>query len=804
MKLLRKINCTPKIALAGLLLFAGAAQAQLTTGKLEEKFNYFRANNVQEKMYLHVDRNFYLAGDILWCKAYVVDATLHQPLDLSKVAYVEVLDENNNSVLQAKLELVQGKGNASIAIPSSIKSGNYKLRGYTNWMKNTGPDYFYEKIITVVNTQKSRENLVTNVVKKTIAPEIALFPEGGNLVEGINSTVGIKVTNSNGKGEGFKGTIVDENNRTVATFQSQLFGMSHFNFKPEAGHTYKASVETAAGTYTKELPQVYGKGYVMSLSTDNRINVTVQSNIDEGRSVFLLVHTRQSLKTTMQSVITNGRAFFSIDPSKIGEGVSQFTVFNGDGKALCERLYFTYPAQKLSIGVNGNLPSYNTRSKIDFELRPSLKNGPAQQTDMSVAVYRADELQGIDDQDIQSVLWLSSDLKGRIESPAFYFNGSSTAKEAMENLMLTQGWRRFKWDDILGDKKPVMSFIPETSGHIITGKVISTVTGKPVPGIEAYLSVPGRNSNFRVSVSDAQGRIKFDVQHMKGSSEVIVQTDPGALDTLTRIEINSPFAEQFSSSTVPPFYLSAAKENVLREQSIGVQVQSAYAGTQLKTFVANTDTAGLLFGSNGIYMLDDYTRFTTMEEVLREYVGLMDVQNRSGNFRFHMLEDYDIPMADMRMTNFYQTNPLVLVDGVPIFNMNKLIAFDPLKMRKLEAYNKRYFMGEPAYPGILNWSSYKGDFAGFELEPRALVLDYEGMQLEREFYSPIHDGSEKDERLPDFRTLLYWSPSVAANAKGEQRVNFYTSDKKGAYVVIVQALGATGDCGSAMFKFEVK
>ncbi|NCI51559.1 hypothetical protein GWC95_16640 [Sediminibacterium roseum] len=802
MNLLRKINRTQNLMLAGLLLLAGAAQAQLTTGTLEKKFNQFRINNLQEKMYLHVDRNFYLAGDILWCKAYVVDATLHQPLDLSKVAYVEVLDENNNAVLQAKLELDKGKGNGSIAIPSSIKSGNYKLRGYTNWMKNAGPDYFFEKIITIVNTQKNRENTVTNVAKKTTAPEIALFPEGGYLVEGISSVVACKVTAAGGKGEGFKGTIVDENNRTVATFQAFMFGMGRFTFKPEAGHTYKAQIETVSGTYTKELPQVFSKGYVMSLNADNRINVTVQSNVDEGRNVYLLVHTRQSLKATLQAVITNGRAVFSIDPSKIGEGVSQFTLFNGDGKALCERLYFTHPTQKLSIGVSGNLPSYNTRSKIDFELRPSSKNSSAQHTDMSVAVYRADELQGLEDQDIQSVLWLSSDLKGRIESPAFYFNGSSAAKEAMENLVLTQGWRRFKWDDVMMERNAA-SFVAEHSGHIVTGKVINSQTGKAMPNIEAYLSVPGRNANFRVGLSDAQGRLRFDVQHMRGSSEVIVQTDPLA-DTLSRIELNSPFAEQFSSSTIPPFYLSAANENLLREQSIGVQVQSAYAGTQLKTFVANMDTTSLLFSPNGIYMLDDYTRFTTMEEVLREYVGLMDVQNRGGNFRFLMLEDYDIPMADLRMTNFYQTNPLVLVDGVPVFNMNKLIAFDPLKMRKLEAYNKRYFMGESSYPGILNWTSYKGDFAGFELEPRALVLDYEGPQLEREFYSPVHDGSEKDERLPDFRTLLYWSHSVPADAKGERRVNFYTSDKKGDYVVVVQALGDGGDCGSTMFKFEVK
>jgi hypothetical protein len=789
---------------AALLLSGIAVRGQSMTSRLEEKFNRFRVNNLQEKLYMHIDRNFYLAGEILWCKVYVVDATLHQPLDLSKVAYVEVLDENNNPVMQAKLALEQGKGNGSISIPSSIKSGNYKVRGYTNWMKNVGPDYFFEKMITVVNTQKSREIIATAAANKTTGPEILLFPEGGNLVEGLTSTIACKVTGSNGKGTGFKGNIVDENSHSVASFNALILGMCHFSFKPEAGHTYKAIIETANGSYIKALPQVFSKGYVMSLNTDNRINITVQSNIDEGRTVYLLAHTRQSLKITMQSVIANGRSVFSVDPAKIGEGISQFTVFNSEGKPLCERLYFSYPAQQLSIGVDGNLPGYGTRSKIDFELRPGIKNRPAPQTDLSVSVFRADQLQDIEQQDIQSFLWLSSDLKGYIESPAFYFTGSPMAKEAMENLVLTQGWRRFKWDDVLQEKAPQMAFIAEHSGHIISGKVVSSVNGGPVRNVDAYLSIPGRNGNFRTAESDSLGTIKFDVQHMKGSAEVIVQTDPFGMDTLTRVEINNPFSEQYSATPLRPFYLPATNEDLLTDQSIGVQVQNAYAGNKLKTYFPNMDTTSLLFNSNGTYMMDDYVRFTTMEEVLREYVGLMNVQNRGGKFTLLMLEDYDIPLGDLRMTHFFQTNPLVLLDGVPVFNMNKLISFDPLKLRKLEAYNKHYFMGNPSFPGILSFTSYKGDFAGFELDPRALVIDYEGLQLEREFYSPEYDGSDVNDHTPDFRTLLYWSHDVPADAKGERRVHFYTSDKKGNYVVIVQGLTAAGECGSATFGFEVK
>ena len=154
MKIFNHISYKLSASLLAWLLFYTVANSQINTGKLEETFGRYAEHALQEKLYMHVDRNFYLAGDILWCKLYVVDASLHQPLDISKVAYVEVLDENNTPALQAKIRLQNGKGNGSLSLPVSIKSGNYKIRTYTNWMKNAGPDYFFEKMITIVNAQK--------------------------------------------------------------------------------------------------------------------------------------------------------------------------------------------------------------------------------------------------------------------------------------------------------------------------------------------------------------------------------------------------------------------------------------------------------------------------------------------------------------------------------------------------------------------------------------------------------------------------------------------------------------------------
>ncbi len=133
-------------------------------------------NSHQEKMYVHTDKNFYLAGELLWFKIYNVDGAQYQPADLSKIAYVEILDKDNKPVMQAKIALSNGKGNGSFYLPVSVNSGNYKLRAYTNWMKNFTAASYFEKPLTIVNTLKT---LATPAVEHDNSNNTTLhfFPE---------------------------------------------------------------------------------------------------------------------------------------------------------------------------------------------------------------------------------------------------------------------------------------------------------------------------------------------------------------------------------------------------------------------------------------------------------------------------------------------------------------------------------------------------------------------------------------------------------------------------------------------------
>src|SRR5215217_8013645 len=137
-----------------LVALRGKSQTETLT-ILKKNFQTYNSKFLQEKMYVHTDKQLYMAGEILWFKTYLVDALSNKPLALSKVAYVEVLDKDNKPVAQAKIALNNGGGDGSFHFPLTLSSGNYKLRAYTNWMKNFDARLFFEKVITIINPFKA-------------------------------------------------------------------------------------------------------------------------------------------------------------------------------------------------------------------------------------------------------------------------------------------------------------------------------------------------------------------------------------------------------------------------------------------------------------------------------------------------------------------------------------------------------------------------------------------------------------------------------------------------------------------------
>ena len=782
--------------LTGLLLFVLPALAA-STQDIRQQFVNYQENNLQEKLFLHTDKSSYLAGEICWFKVYAVDAFFHRPLALSKLAYVEILDTANKPVLQAKIALNDGNGSGSFQLPYPMATGNYRLRAYTNWMKNWSPFFYFDKLLTVINT---RSAFPATVVKKNARYDLHFFPEGGSLVNGCKSRVGFKLLADDGKGVAGTGIVTNEAGDTVARCSTLQFGLGSFEFTPVSGHTYKCLMTTTGDIKVEaELPAALPGGYTMRADrVAGQLQVTVRASADreQAGSVYFFAHTRGAVRNVQTRALQQGSAVFLLDSNTLGEGISQLTVFNSAGQPLCERLVFSYPKQPLTIQLTGDTSTF-TRQRINLQLFTRETRLPVA-ADMSMAVYRVDSLQRADELDINNYLLLSADLSGRVESASWYFNNKTdTVIAAMDNLMLTHGWRRFNWDQVSGAARPVLTFAPEHGGHMIEGRITKTATGMPVRDTWAYLSVPGLYTQFRNAVSDEKGRVRFLMKDFYNDGEIFVQTD-NQRDSSIGLEIQSPFSTQFAGGIMPVLSTEKIRAAELLQRGTALQVQNEFNADRLRQFSpVDVDTANFYGKPDVAYQLDNYVRFTTMEEVLREYVMPVNVRKRNGHFL--------LPVFDQLQNQYFTGEPLLLIDGVPALNTDMLMAYDPLKIRKLEVVSRRYFLGNMFFEGIVHFVTYKGKLEGYELDPRATVIDYDGLQAQRNFYSPVYEtAQQRESRLPDFRNLLYWDPAVKTTASGRQELSFYSSDIPGDYIVVVQGLTANGQTGTASMLLHVK
>ncbi|HEV8507747.1 MAG TPA: hypothetical protein VGQ53_20190 [Chitinophagaceae bacterium] len=778
--------------LRSVLAFAQADAIQT----LQRQFEQFGTQGLREKLYVHTDKNFYTPGEVIWFKVYAVDGIFNKPLDLSKAAYIEILDKDHKQVLSGKVPMRNGSGFGSFTIPASINSGNYLFRAYTNWMRNDGPGFFFEKMLTIVNSlkkpgwtaQKAGENY-----------DIQFLPEGGQLVSGIESRVAFKAIDENGKGMDCKGFILDKKNDTLSYFQTLRSGMGRFSFLPSPGNEYRAFIRLQDGAIEQiPFPEVRATGFVLQCEDHEKtLMITVITN-EESSNIYLLVHTRQVIKNITAANITNGKAEFTINKDLLGDGVSDMVIFNDQLKPVCERLYFKRPKQQLQIALKTDKAEYAKRDRVDLQLQTTNQRNAKTDADLSLSVYLLDSVQTYGDNDIMSYLWLSSELRGHIDNPAYYFNSTEPeAAEAADNLMMTQGWRRFNWSDVQQNKRPLREFIPETDGSFARGRIVDKQSGLPAAGVQAYLSVPGQHYFFTSTLSDSEGRVNFNINDLYGNNDVVVQ--PAGRDSNRyRIDINKPFSNEYSSTALPHLSMPVQFTPQLQMHSLSGQVQVAYMGKEQQRYIMTSfsDSTAFFGKPDGKYFLEDYTRFKTMEEVIREYVTEVRLRKKDGVFRYMV--------KNTPYQSFFDLDPLILLDGVPVLKQDEMALFDPLKIKKVEVVARTFYTGPVAHYGIVSYSTYDGDLAGFQLPSNAIVTDYPGFLYERSFYAPTYETEQEiSSRMPDFRNVLEWDPKVRTK-EGEQSINFYTSDLPGKYLIVVEGISKDGTCGSATQMISVK
>lgn len=774
-----------------LILAYFPCKSQTTDTIVEHRLGNYLTHNLQEKIYAHTDKNVYLAGEIIWFKLYNVEAYTNCPIKVSKIAYVELLDDNNKIIAQAKISLREGESQGHIYLPISLKPGNLLLRAYTNWMKNFDVSLFFHKELTLYNTLKA-DSLATTT-SASLKPAIQFFPEGGNLVHGLNSKVAFKAVDENGKALEFSGAILNDKNDTIVKFNPKQFGLGSFNFLPIANQNYRAYINPKFGnSFYAVLPAIFDKGVVMTVNTavDSSLKINIQHKLQNPQNYILFVHSgRKTIysKTINADEITKE---ITIPVSRLGDGISHFTLFTKDLQPICERLYFKKPSSLLNVLVSTNKKRFATREKINIIIEQNLQEKPVS-SNFSISVYETDSLTQGDD--IASSLWLTSELSGKVENPSWYLKDAST--EAIDILMLTHGWRRFDWKNALSVETADFKFKPELHGQIINAQITSA-TNAPLSNSSAYLSVIDQNFDFYTSPLNSNGDVNFYIKNFYGSKKIIAKVDPKVNNSAT-IKFNSSFSNQFANYQLKKFNKELADQKLL-ERSVGMQVHNAfYADYLKKQTIPIIDTSVFFHRPDKTYKLDDYVRFANMEDVLREYVFEVTVAKRN--------KDYDFRVFDSRTQKFLNEPPMILVDGFPLFtNANAMIKINPKIIKTINLVTSSYIYGNDKFDGIISLQTYNGNLNGIEIEPNVLAIDYEGLQLKRVFYVPMYDNDKsKLSRLADYRNTLFWSANNETQIDGKSNLSFYSGDLEGNYIIVVQALTPNGGAGSGHATFKV-
>jgi len=429
----------------------------LSAQKLDSMMNIYANNYPQEKIHVHFDKKLYSPGETIWFKAYIFSGA--DPSVFSKNFYAELSDASGAIVQRKVYPISESSTAGNFDLPKNLKAAHLHFRAYTTWMTNFDTAFFYEKDIRIYDKKIDSAGVTVTLVPRQI--KLQFFPEGGDMVAGVEGMVAFKANDQFGYPFPVKGSVVDKNGKEVLTFNSEHDGMGKFLLTVDKGDSLTAvwkddmQVEHKTG-----LPSVKDIGAeIRAIPGNQKVLFSVARAADGGpefKHLTIIAHMHQHLvykaKINLEENFMSGG---TIPTGQLPSGVLQLTVFTADMVPVAERVVFVNNheflfAPELAVTLKG----VNRRGKntLSINVPDTLKSN------LSLAVTDATadgEFPG--DDNIVSRLLLTGELRGYIHNPAYYFSGTADSLTShLDLVMMTHGWRRFKWDALARGVVPVI------------------------------------------------------------------------------------------------------------------------------------------------------------------------------------------------------------------------------------------------------------------------------------------------------------------------------------------------------------
>lgn len=753
----------------------------------------------QEKIYLHTDKDVYIAGECIWFRTYIVEALTHKPISASRYAYTELINEHDSVVSRVKVKVDDNNiYQGFLSLPDHIKSGRYCVRAYTRYLCNEGDDYSYRKNVWVFNGEDTKSNVIKN---EKDGYNVAFFPEGGNLLEGVMCRVAFKAINEMGLHETIEGELVDDENMLLEKIKCYHRGMGSFSFIPLAGKKYYVNCWNQQGVNKRfELPAASSDAFSLHIdSRNNRLFVSVLQSKDnaDSDSLFLLIH-KGGFVHYFSSV---GKAASPLvfDQEQLVSGVTQILLFDRHFNPLSERLFFINNQDQASVDIKTEKGNYTTRELVKVKAKIRSMQDDIADGSLSVSVIDGNLVNPDTSITLLSTMLLTSELKGYIEDPGFYFRKEDKqATLALDILMMTQGWRRYNIPEVIKGNYKKPEILPESSQKI-SGSAISNgvLRNTALKNGKIMLFIPDAGFVDETQ-TDKSGRFCFEQLEFPDSLSYIVQASGRGGDDDIELELDK---DAFPLVSKYPFWNTASlalnttriteevrtkeeEENIrvihLEEVKITAQKpfrRSMYAWTASQSFNSEyirekniqsvTDLAYKVPGArvgDGVVYLRSAGKPAVI--IIDDQIMTRDDQDKG---RVNKTDLSDIRLTDININDVERIDFVKSVGSV--------------------------LLGSRGYFGAVVITTKKGSnrIARPENKLNVKTIIPLGYQLPAEFYSPKYETlEEKNKQEPDIRFTIYWKPDIILDGNGEAEFSFYTADTPSAYYLIMEGITSNG------------
>ncbi len=689
------------------------------------------------------------------------------------------------------------------------------------------------RFITLQMDTKNSSSYTKTIALDKDYLDLQFLPESGEMVQGIPALVGFKALDYNAKGKKIEGKIVDGNGKVITIFKSNELGMGSFTIAtPDTAAKYFAELlpqpqEGPVKMYP--LPKLASQGNVLSVrKEDDEIHLTAfsTSTVPGNDSIYIQASCRGVVYYTIRGCLKDGSLGFSLPANVLPEGVIAFTMIDHSMQPVAERLYFNErPQSRINITASTDKASYEQREPTKLDIETTDNQGNAVSADLSVLVLNKEQMGEMQDtrQNILSYFLLSSDLKGEIEAPGFYFNGKDDHSNDLDALLLTQGWRKYNYI------KPAykINFKPEptlTVSGTVSGAIFSKRKKKET---ELTMMTFGTNRTIQTQTTDSLGRFSFNMNDEYGQNlNILIQsankTGKKKDYTIVLDKKESPpvsFNHVRSIESVDSIVHFLVRKNIERKK-----VDDAFPLSKGDILLDEIIVQGYRMTPERKKVMEKYgepdevIEGKAIEEKEEKWsYGLYSV------LLFNFPDKVTITRAQdgnlyAKVNNGEMT--LVVIDGIPVkpYEYPLIPNIPPGEVSSFEVIEyAKNFSGlycevfpqgcqyAPAWGNIIAIYTYgKKGIYGANRAVGIMKASIPVFSVPREFYAPKYETLKTEDWVkPDLRALVHWEPKIEVDSLGHASTTFYNADNIGKMEIVIEAISENGEIGYQELEYNV-